>query len=380
MLPTVPLAQILSRSQIPVVICPEKIYKQVTVRLFHKGIVLRGEQSGSAIATARQWRVRTGQVLLSRIDARNGAIGLVPPALEGAIVTNDFWAFDVNSELAEPRFLDPYFGTPEFVEACQRASEGTTNRVRLQPNRFLEIQVPLPQLTEQRRIVARIEELSAKIEQTRSLMRAIQDGSRKILLGTFSDLLCGAYYCPMADIAPLTRRAVAIQAQGRYPELGIRSFGKGTFHKAVLGGLEVGNKKLFRIEPGDLIFNNVFAWEGAVAVVKPSDAGRFGSHRFITCLPRQGIVTPGFLCFYFLTEEGLGKLGEASPGGAGRNRTLGLDALGRIQAPVPDYEKQVWFDALQAKVNAVRSIQDASEAELTALMPSVLSRAFSGKL
>lgn len=73
--------------------------------------------------------------------------------------------------------------------------------------------------------------------------------------------------------------------------------------------------KLYRIEPGDLVFNNVFAWEGAIAVAQPEDAGRFGSHRFITCVPRTGTATADFLCFYFLTPEGLEQIGEASPGG-----------------------------------------------------------------
>ena len=138
------------------------------MRLFHKGVVLRGEQTGSTIRTTRQWRVQKGQVILSRIDARNGAIGLVPDQLDRAIVTNDFWVFAVNEELAQPKFLDRFFGTHQFVEACQRASEGTTNRVRLQPTRFLQIEVPLPPLPEQRRIVVHIEELSAKIEEARA--------------------------------------------------------------------------------------------------------------------------------------------------------------------------------------------------------------------
>ena len=90
-----PLSRVLKRMQHAVEINPEEIYKQVTVRLFHKGVVLRGVQEGATIRTTRQWRIRTGQVLLSRIDARNGAIGLVPSELDGAIVTNDFWAFEV---------------------------------------------------------------------------------------------------------------------------------------------------------------------------------------------------------------------------------------------------------------------------------------------
>jgi hypothetical protein len=49
----------------------------------------------------------------------------------------------------------------------------------------------------------------------------------------------------------------------------IRSFGKGTFHKPPLSGSDVGTKRLYRIEPGDLLFSNVFAWEGAIAIAQP---------------------------------------------------------------------------------------------------------------
>lgn len=133
------------------------------------------------------------------------------------------------------------------------------------------------------------------------------------------------------------RRPVQVDPFGSYPELGIRSYGNGTFHKPALTGTEIGDKRVFRIEPGDLLFSNVFAWEGAIAVAKPEDAGRVGSHRYITYVPKPGIATFRFLCFYFLTNEGIELIRTASPGGAGRNRTLGLAALAAIHVPVPPY-------------------------------------------
>jgi type I restriction enzyme S subunit len=144
--------------------------------------------------------------------------------------------------------------------------------------------------------------------------------------------------------------------------------------------LEVGTKHLYRIKPGDLLFNNVFAWEGAVAMARPNDTGRFGSHRFITCVPRSGIATANFLSFFFLTPEGLEKLGEASPGGAGRNRTLGLEALSDIKVPVPPIGKQLWFDNLWAEIELLRRSQEEATSELNALLPSILDRAFKGEL
>ena len=169
-IPTSPLGRILDRARDAVEVNPAEVYKQVTVRLFHKGVVLRGQQQGGAIPS-RQFRVRAGQVFLSRIDARNGAIGIVPTELEWCHRNKRFLGVRRGQTTCRFPILDLYFGTRQFVEACQRASEGTTNRVRLQPVRLLQIEVPLPPLPEQRRIVARIDQLSAKIEEARGLDR-----------------------------------------------------------------------------------------------------------------------------------------------------------------------------------------------------------------
>jgi len=73
-------------------------------------------------------------------------------------------------------------------------------------------------------------------------------------------------------------------------------------------------------------------------------------------------------------------LGDASPGGAGRNRTLGVDKLMRIEIPVPAIEVQHWYDALRAKVDELKRLQVETQAELVALLPSILDRAFKGEL
>ena len=164
---------------------------------------------------------------------------------------------------------------------------------------------------------------------------------------------------------------------GSYPELGIRSFGKGTFHKPPLSGSDVGTKRLYRIEPGDLLFSNVFAWEGAIAVAQPEDVGRFGSHRFITCHTDPAQTSAEFLRYYFLTDEGLLKIGEASPGGAGRNRTLGLEKLMAIEVPVPSLPVQQSFDRLQTKVSALKAKHTAIRQANAALLPAMLERVFS---
>lgn len=124
------------------------------------------------------------------------------------------------------------------------------------------------------------------------------------------------------------------------------------------------------------MFSNVFAWEGAIAVAKFKDAGRFGSHRFISCVADPATASPEFLRYYFLTTQGLEKIGDASPGGAGRNRTLGLEKLMALQVPIPKLAKQQAFDTLQAKVAAIKAKHAETRLTLKALLPSLLEQIF----
>ena len=68
----------------------DETYKRITARLWGKGLSLRTKVAGTSIAAHRQLRASAGQFLISRIDARHGAFGIVPEDLDGALVSNDF--------------------------------------------------------------------------------------------------------------------------------------------------------------------------------------------------------------------------------------------------------------------------------------------------
>lgn len=374
------IGDILVKSDSWVLISPDEEYKEITVRLWGQGVFLRGKKFGSEISSQKRLRVVPGQFIVSRIDARHGAFGVIPEDLNGAVVTNDFPVFTPNPNLITIDFLKWLSKTHRFVNECKKASEGSTNRVRLKEERFAEIRIDLPSIEEQIHIVTKIESLVSKIDETKQLRQEIQNDAQAMLHSAFQQIIVGAEYRPMCEVAPIVRRPVVIEPNGEYPELGVRSFGKGTFHKPALNGVDVGTKKLYNICPGDLVFSNVFAWEGAIADVRPEDHGRVGSHRFITCVAKEGIATPEFLRFYLLTNEGIEKIRTASPGGAGRNRTLGLTKLEKIEVPIPSYDKQLRFNRLQSQVAAIQQAQTDGQVELDALLPSILNQAFKGEL
>jgi type I restriction enzyme S subunit len=181
----------------------------------------------------------------------------------------------------------------------------------------------------------------------------------------------------LGDIAPLIRRPVEIKPGASYPELGLRSYGKGTFHKPPLSGAEVGSKRLFEIKAGDLLFSNVFAWEGAVAVAKPEDDGRFGSHRYITCEVDATQADIRYLFRYLTTPAGIAALTLASPGGAGRNKTLGLTALANISIPLPPLAEQKEItkilDGVDAKLGVLALKQSSFQTLKRGLMQKLLT-------
>ena len=79
-----------------------------------------------------------------------------------------------------------------------------------------------------------------------------------------------------------------------------------------------------------------------------------------------------------LTKAGLEKIGEASPGGAGRSRTLGLNKLMAIQVPTPSPAMQRTFDTLQTKVAELKATHATIRQSNDALIPATLERLFAG--
>lgn len=145
---------------------------------------------------------------------------------------------------------------------------------------------------------------------------------------------------PIGDLLKRVSRPVDVQPDATYREIGIRSHCKGIFHKPEATGKKIGNKRVFWIEPGCLVFNIIFAWEQAVAMTSDAESGMIASHRFPMYQSRNGKLLPEYAWRYFSTPRGKYDLNIASPGGAGRNKTLGQEEFKRLKIPVPPVEHQ----------------------------------------
>lgn len=285
-----------------------------------------------------------------------------------------------SGQLTTPEWLHLFVRNREFREEAKKNMHGAAGQQRVPVDFLREATIPLPPVDEQRRIVARIEGLTRRAEEARNLAAEREAELDALLQALYSRMIEGVEWKPLKEIASLVRRAVKTKPDGRYEEMGIRSFGKGTFQKPVLTGRQIGNKRIYTIHEGDLVFNNVFAWEKAIAVAKAEDHGRVGSHRFITYVPHEGQATSEFLCHHFLGERGIEDIRAASPGSAGRNRTLGLKKLEQILVPVPEYDEQKRFADIAKRRQLIQLETAGIEEELKAFHAALLAKAFRGKL
>ncbi len=143
----------LKRNKTQIRILDNVEYKRVTIKTNNGGCYLRDVVIGKTIGTKIQNVISKGDFIISKIDARNGAFGIVPDSLDKAIVTNDFPVFDINTEIIIPRFLLLITSTERFKTFVQKCSNGTTNRQRVDIDDFFNIKVPTPELTKQQKII-----------------------------------------------------------------------------------------------------------------------------------------------------------------------------------------------------------------------------------
>ncbi len=377
--PVVRLDEVLRRVKSEVRIDSETTYTRLTIRMNGRGIVLRDRLLGFEIGTKRQFVARSGQLVLSKIDARNGAFGILPTGCDNAIITGNFWAFDADTVRLEPRYFEFLTRTPMFLDFCIRASEGTTNRRYLQEDQFLQQEIQLPLLEEQERIVARVEELAAKIYESRLLQEQVLTESEALVVSTHIKL-SGTRTRKLGQILRLDEDSIPIAPGQSYPQVGIKSFGAGLFGKAAVTGAETTYKGFNKLYEGAIVLSQVKGWEGAVAVCGPEFAGWFASpeYRTFRCDPDE--ARPSYLAALVKTEWFWSRLTQATRGAGDRRERTRPEQFVAIEISMPELEQQKRGEAVFAQLHAAKRLQTETAVELNALSPSILDRAFKGEL
>lgn len=173
---TVRLGDIMTQSDDSIEIMPDVEYTRLTVRLFNKGITARDTVQGSQIGTKRQTQVHAGEFIISKIDGKSAAFGLVGEEYEGAIVTPDFLVYDIDENRALPEYLELVLRNEQILNQFESSSSGTTGRRRLSQKVFENTEIALPMLSEQKQLLEEIliirnqqQELEKKLQGSETL-------------------------------------------------------------------------------------------------------------------------------------------------------------------------------------------------------------------
>lgn len=362
----IPLGELLQRSNEFVEIDPQRTYRQITVKLWGRGIVLRNEISGGKIAAKKRNVVRSGQFLLSRIDARNGAFGLVPDELDGAVVSNDFPAFRLERSRLFPKYLKWLSKTRQFVDLCRASSEGTTNRVRLKEERFFNMCIPLPSFSEQERIVAKIEQLAAKVEEAKS----IRNHSTTDLDIMFANVL-RKFFCPLNSNTALgevitLKRGYDLPKNERIP---------GACPVFAANGV-VGYHCLAKVK-GPGVVTGRSGSVGAVNYVV-EDFWPLNTALYV----REFKGNNPKMIYYLLmaVSDKLKEVGSHTAVPTLDRKRAHKEILVTSPPKQEQYRIVAYLDGVQAKLESLRQLQEQTAAELDALLPSILDKAFKGEL
>lgn len=434
--PLVPIGEVLRKSDDWISLRPDTSYQEVTVRLWGKGVTLRRTVLGADIASSQRLRIRAGQFIISRIDARNGACGIVPECLDGAVVSSDFPTFSTDSTRLLPEYFEWFSKTKAFIALCASASEGTTNRVRLKEPRFLSRQIALPSLSEQGRIVARIESAAAQITEATGLRTTI-DKESPLILESIKRRVFQSGFAITADNSPVldppqygdhghhNGNGIAVSTknndsfeENEKPHEIPKSWTwrrLGELCEVITDGthltpnyvdegrpfLSAQNVKPFRFMPqnhrmvseedylgyiarvkprlGDILMTRVGAMIGEAAIIDQDiDFAFYVSLCLIR--PRADTLFPPYLLHWLNSPYGAASTREKTLGKGHSQGNLNLNLIRRFVIPLPPFKTQQaiveYLEELRQRDDIATALRRQAAKELDAMLPAILNQAF----
>lgn len=384
---SVSLARMVKPVERPEVPLGGTCYRQIGVKLWGIGAYEREPIDGAETRYKTLSRVETDDIIVNKIWARNGSVAVVPESLAGSYVSGEFPTFRPISHKLDPRWFYWITKTKFFWDQCDAKSRGTSGKNRIRPERFLEIEIPLPPLPEQRRIVARIEALAAQINAARSLRKQAAEETEALVEAKSAGLFRAALKTgsqPLESVATLERGKFSHR-----PRNEPRFFG-GSHPWIQIGEIENSNKFIRTwtqtLNDDGLAISKMFP-KGTVLISIAATIGAVGILDFDCCVPDSIVgITPHpgadseFIYYYLCYLRG--HLEEIAPQSAQKN--INLQILSVLPVPKIALMEQrrivAELDALQAQVDALKELQADTAAELDALLPSILDKAFSGNL
>lgn len=374
-----------------VVPTPGTIYRQIGVKLWGAGAYERETIEGSQTKYTRFYRTEKNDIIMNKIWARNGSVAVVNESLAGCYASGEFPMFALKTDRIMSRWIHWITKTRSFWAQCDAVSQGTSGKNRIKPEQFLKIEIPLPPLPEQRRIVARIDELATQIHEARALSQQATEESElffHVALKALRNRLLNCSYTK-ATLGSLTR-----VTSGGTPSRDNPMYWNGNIPWVKTGelidcdisdseekisecGVENSSAQLFPPNTVLIALYGQGQTRGRTGLLQISATT---NQACCAVLPNNEKFEPRFIQFWLRSLYT--DLREVAHGGAQPNWN-GEMIKGLVVSLPPLSEQRrivAEWNALQMEVDALKHLQYETSAGLDAMLPSILDRAFKGDL
>jgi type I restriction enzyme, S subunit len=361
-------------------------YRQIGVRLWGEGAYEREAIDGAQTNYSHLFRAEAGDIIVNKIWARNGSVAVVPDSLAGCYGSGEFPMFSPKPDLLDPRWMKWLTKTPTFWSQCDEKSRGTSGKNRIKPEQFLRIRIHLPPLAEQRRVVRRIEELAVKISEARALRQSATSEVESLVTSALNHLRFQATVknVPIASCSRMSTGTTPPSERIDFYGGPIQWFTPGDLggwkdlerSSRTLSEIAVAEHKARLFEAGTVLLVAIGASLGKVGLTRKSCS----ANQQITGIKFCPDVLPdyGYWWLKRLSREFLAAAPQATLPIINQSR------IGVFEIAIPSLPEQRrivrYLDDLKEETDALMSLQADSFAELDALMPSILDRAFRGEL
>lgn len=378
--PSVSLSDLIRLERRRVEVVPDRQYQEIGIYCFGRGIFHKQPRSGLEVGDKDLYLIKDGDLILQVTFAWEGAIALCSKGEDGLYGSTRYPTFRVYEERCFPPYLARYLSTRSGIEQIGKICPGSAGRNRvLSIKRISEVMIPLPPLTEQRQITARVEELAAKIAEARWLReKAIEDTDKFLRSVLFLDN--SSKPTPMRELVQLRQPDVIVHQEENYQFAGVYCFGRGIFKSQLRTGLDFAYPRLTRLRVGDFVYPKLMAWEGAFGVVSSECEGCVVSTEFPVFKVDRTRVLPEVLDAYFRMPSVWHEISGASTGTNVRRRRLNPNDFLAYRMPLPSQKTQEHFREISSRTGELKRLQSETAAELDAMLPAILDRAFKGEL
>ncbi|MBG6069470.1 restriction endonuclease subunit S [Micromonospora ureilytica] len=152
-----PLGELLVRVSDSVTVEPGTSYETAGIYSYGRGLFKRGGLDGASISYTRLFKIRSGQLVFSRLFAWEGAIAVVTDEFDGLLVSPEFPVYEIREDLVHPAYMSQICTWPALHDSLRDKASGMGNRrQRVNVDQFERATIPVPSRDDQMRIIERL--------------------------------------------------------------------------------------------------------------------------------------------------------------------------------------------------------------------------------